>query len=215
MKEMKIERKEKWVQINKVYRYENVKDCYWISDSDEDKVMNRDTGKILKPGFDKDGYKMVSLRTKDRGKKTCYLHLMKAKAFLFGPNPLGYNVVRHLNDVKTNNALTNLAFGTRSDNNLDCIRNGNFNYKAAVKGLAKGAAKGSAITAKKLSKPVRCIETGEIFPSTREAGRRLGIHNAGISVCCNGRCKTFGGYHWEYINKEEVNNDDMECKQIR
>ena len=192
-------RKEKLVQINTIEGYEDIKDYYWISNADEDKIINKDTGKIRKLRFDNKGYKRVNLMTKDGKIRTYNIHVMKAKAFIFGPNPLDANVVRHLNDVKIDNRLENLAFGTLSDNNLDCIRNGNFNY---------------SVVAKKYSKPVRCIETGIIYPSTREAGRRLGIHNAGISLCCNGRCKTFGGYHWTYVDKE-VNSNELECKQIR
>ena len=179
-------KKEKLVQINQIQGYENIKDYYWISNADEDKIINKDTGKIRKLRFDNKGYKRVNLMTKDGKIRTYNIHVMKAKAFIFGPNPLGANVVRHLNDVKIDNRLENLAFGTLSDNSLDCIRNGNFNY---------------SVVAKKYSKPVRCIETGIIYPSTGEAGRRLGIHNAGISLCCNGRCKTFGGYHWKFVNK--------------
>ena len=138
----------------------------------------------------------------------CRIHVLKAKAFLFGPNPLDYNVVRHLNDAKTDNRLINLAWGTASDNNLDCIRNGNFNYEAAVRGGkingTKNGAKNGKRGAKKLSKPVRCIETGVIYLSCIEAERQTGIHNASISHCCNGKYKTAGGFHFEFINREEI-----------
>lgn len=33
-------------------------------------------------------------------------------------------IARHLNDITTNNALYNLAWGTRRDNRLDAVRNG-------------------------------------------------------------------------------------------
>ena len=193
--------KEKWVRINTIEGYEEIRDCYWISNNDEDIVVNKDTGKMKKIGFNKDGYKRVGLMTKNGKMKTCYLHLMKAKAFLFGPNPLGANVVRHLNDVKTDNRLTNLAWGTQSNNMKDCIRNGNFNYQAAAKNVAKGAIKGGITSAKKTSKPVRCIETGIIYMSACEAERRMGIPNNNIKYCCNGKRQTAGGFHWEFVNQ--------------
>lgn len=196
-------RKEKFVRINTIEGYENVKDCYWISNSDEDKIINRNTGKILKPCLDNYGYKGVSLMTKDEKKKTCRIHILKASAFLFGPNPLGYNVVRHLNDIKTDNRLENLAWGTQSDNMRDCIKNGRFSYENLAKGRAIGGAKGSAIAAKKISKAVRCIETGVIYPSTREASRQTKISLTSISYCCNGKLKTAGGLHFEFIDKQE------------
>ena len=185
--------KEKWVRINTIEGYEEIRDQYWISNSDEDKVINRNTGKQLKSRVDKYGYKIVDLMTNQGKRKTCRIHVLKAKAFLFGPNPLDYNMVRHLDDCKTNNALINLAWGTRSDNARDCMRNGNYNYEAAVEGGKK--------TAKKLSKPVRCIETGIVYPSCIEAERQTGIHNAGISHCCNRKTKTAGGFHFEFVNQ--------------
>ena len=187
--------KEKFVRINTIEGYENIKDCYWISNADEDKVMNKDTGKMMKIGFDKDGYPRVHLRTIEGKVKTYRIHIMKAKAFLFGPNPLAYNLVRHLNDIKTDNCLENLTWGTVSDNNLDCVRNGNYNYKASAKNLAKGV-----IIAKRSSKPVRCIETGIIFESIIEASRQTKIHLSHISECCNGKRQKAGKYHWEFVN---------------
>ena len=209
--------KEKWVRINTIEGYENVKDCYWISNSDEDKIMNKDTGKQLKPWLNGKGYKAVNLMTIDDKTRKCRVHVMKAKAFLFGPNPIGANVVRHLNDCKTDNKISNLAWGTMSDNIFDSIRNGHFNYEGAIRGAKMGGKVSGKINGtvtgakngKKTSKPVRCIETGIIYPSAREASRQTGIHN--ISNCCRGEYKTAGGYHWEFVNKE-VNNNDMECE---
>ena len=203
-------KREKWVQINKIQGYEDIRDCYWISNSDEDKIMNKNTGKMKKIWIDKDGYKRVKLMTKDGKMKNCGVHVLKAKGFIYGPNPLGANVVRHLDDCKTNNALTNLAFGTVSDNIRDSIRNGNYNYEAAARGRAKGRIKGGKIAGtitgakngKRSSKAVRCIETGTIYPSTKEAERQTGINNGHISECCNGKCKTAGGFHFEFVDKE-------------
>lgn len=184
--------KEKFVRINKIEGYEDVREWYYLSNSDEDVVINKNTRKMKKIRLNKDGYKIVDLMTKDGSKKTCYLHVLKAKAFIYTPNPLNYNIIRHLNDIKTDNRLENLAWGTQSDNIYDCIRNGNFNYEAS---------------AKKTSKPVRCIETGIIYASTREAERQTGILNAGISHCCNGTRNTAGGFHFEFVNKEENENE--------
>lgn len=200
--------KEKWVRINQIEGYENVRDCYWISNADEDKIMNRDSGKIKKIGINNQGYKRVGLRTKDGKVRTCKIHVIKAKAFIFGPNPLGYNVVRHLNDIRTDNRLENLAFGTQSDNNLDCIRNGNFNYEAASRsGKINGKINGIKNFAKsvKKPKPVKCLETGIIFESIIEASRQTKISLSHISECCLGKRKTSGGFHWEFINKDDIN----------
>ena len=104
-----MKEKEKFVQINKIQGYENIRDCYWISNTDEDKIMNKDTGKILKINLNNKSYKRIRLMTKDGKVRNHYLHVLKAKAFIYGPNPLGANVVRHLNDCKADNALINLS----------------------------------------------------------------------------------------------------------
>ena len=190
------------VQINTIEGYENIKDYYWISNSDEDKIINKNTGKILKTSIDSYGYKSIRLMAKDGKQKVCRIHVIKVKAFIYTPNPLNYDIIRHLNDCKTDNRLANLVWGTQADNVRDCIRNGNYNYKAAVKGLTKGGAKGRAIIAKKYSKPVRCIETGEIFPSAYKAECKLGFPRGSISHCCRGERKKAGNLHWEFINQE-------------
>lgn len=49
-----------------------------------------------------------------------------------------------------------------------------------------------------------CIETGEIFPSAREAARVLNIQHSNIVAACAGKKqKTAKGYHWKYITEEE------------
>ena len=46
--------------------------------------------------------------------------------------------------------------------------------------------------------PVRCIETGKLFPSQVAAQAAMGIGKSDISACCRGRQKTAGGFHWAY-----------------
>ena len=54
-------------------------------------------------------------------------------------------------------------------------------------------------TYKKRCKPVLCVELNRIFPSIREAEKELNIENSNISEAANGKRKTAGGYHWEFI----------------
>ena len=53
------------------------------------------------------------------------------------------------------------------------------------------------------SKRVLCIETGEVYPSSREIERSLGISLACINSVCNGKQKTAGKKRWKYITEEE------------
>lgn len=50
-------------------------------------------------------------------------------------------------------------------------------------------------------KPVRCIETGEIYRSTREAQRITGVWQTTIVRVCKGKQELAGGYHWEYVEE--------------
>ena len=47
---------------------------------------------------------------------------------------------------------------------------------------------------------VRCIETGEIFPSGYQASLEMGYSKNAVprAICAGSRC---GGYRWEYVKK--------------
>lgn len=53
-------------------------------------------------------------------------------------------------------------------------------------------------------RPVMCVETGEVFESTRLASITMNIECTSITSCCRGKYKTAGGYHWVYEG-EEIN----------
>lgn len=54
------------------------------------------------------------------------------------------------------------------------------------------------------AKKVRCIETGEIFNSARQAAMAKGLGNSTISRFCNGeRTPKEGSLHWEWYKEEE------------
>lgn len=68
------------------------------------------------------GYLTVGLWDGRRHNRT--VHSLVAAAFL-GPRPHGHEV-RHLDDDKLRNHVSNLAYGTHRDNMQDAIRNGKF-----------------------------------------------------------------------------------------
>ena len=54
---------------------------------------------------------------------------------------------------------------------------------------------------------VRCVETGEIFHSIREAARRVNTDEINIRSCLHGKQKTSCGFHWEYyFDKDKQQN---------
>ena len=55
-----------------------------------------------------------------------------------------------------------------------------------------------------MAKPVRCVETGEVFSSALQASKKVGLKSsAGISKCCSGERKTAGEFHWEFVKGDK------------
>lgn len=86
------------------------------------------------------------------------------------PNPNNLPEINHKDKIKTHNYLNNLEW---------CDRLYNIQY-------SKG-------------KKVKCVETGIVYNSIREAGASVGIHYTCIRDCFNGKQKTAGKYHWEVV----------------
>lgn len=58
------------------------------------------------------------------------------------------------------------------------------------------------------AKKVMCVETGEIFLSSRQAAEKYNLGNSTISRICNGQRKPRkGGYHWRWIEEKEKSDD--------
>jgi hypothetical protein len=53
--------------------------------------------------------------------------------YFVGPCPEGCKVARHLDDDRSNNHISNLAWGTQSQNIFDCIRNGHFKGHTGIR----------------------------------------------------------------------------------
>ena len=89
--------------------------------------------RLLKPGRDKDGYLQVGLY-KEGQKKKCQVHRLVLEAFV-EPCPEGEEC-RHLNGVRDDNRLENLAWGTPKENKADQVLHG-----TKAKGERHGSAK--------------------------------------------------------------------------
>lgn len=142
--------------------------------SNEGEVRNED-GKILKPFKTSSGYLQVHL-FKDKKRTKKYIHRLVAESFV--PNIRKLNEVNHLNGDKTDNCSWNLEWCTRKENLIH-----------------------SCYTLKNHVKPVKCIETGLVYRSIKEAARATGIHHTSISMCCDGRQKKTHGTHWEFVKE--------------
>ncbi len=84
-------------------------------------IYNKSTKRFLKGGIDRhDGYIRFNFwKNKKLHKKR--IHRLLAENFI--PNPKNFPLVRHLNDLKTDNRIENLAWGSKSDNEKDKYKN--------------------------------------------------------------------------------------------
>ncbi len=138
-------------------------------------VMRVYPERILIPALKK-GYPFVDLY-KDGKCKQFTIHRLVAQVFI--PNPDNLPQVCHKDDNPLNNRVDNLFWGTQKDNHDDCH----------IKGRAY--------------KPKRPVTNGiQIFESSSEASRQMGVNRANITQCCRGNKKNThaGGYKWSYAD---------------
>jgi hypothetical protein len=144
-------------------------------------VYSQKSRKYINQQKGKDGYYYVQL-CKNGIRKRIAVHRLVAMTFI--ENPESLTMVNHKDENRENNDVNNLEW---------CTEKYNTNYgNARIK------------QARKVSKAVVCIETGEVFASQKEAGQIKAICYAHICDCCKGKKQTCGGYHWRYATKEEA-----------
>lgn len=143
------------------------------------------------PAFDNgSSYLFVSLcmrdsqYTKKYRSRTRYVHRLVAQAFI--PNPQNKTQVNHIDGNKKNNRADNLEWVTPKENMRHSFGTLSHRYSGKVK--------------------VRCIETGKIFCSQKDAADFAGVESVGIRKCLSGCNKTAGGYHWERVHCDTTDN---------
>ena len=88
------------------------------------KVYSIKLKKYIDGHKNKRGYYAFTLYNLEGKRKHKGLHQLLAMAFI--PNPNNFIIVRHLDDNKDNNCLSNLKWGTIKENIEDAIRNNVF-----------------------------------------------------------------------------------------
>lgn len=163
--------KEVWKEIVEAPDYE-------VSNFGEIRSKKYGDKRIIKQSIKKTGYKEVGLCYKPNKRRWFLVHRLVLTAF----NPIenmDIMEVNHKDENKQNNNLENLEWATSKEN----CNYGSRNIKC---GQAK-------------AKKVRCVETGIIYDSGKEASEHTNATRSGISNCLNGKKNKSGGFHWEAV----------------
>ena len=96
------------------YRKLNIDD-YEITEDGE--VINKHTGRYVKPQKNGKGYYRVSI-----GGKLVFVHRLVAEKYI--PNPENKSQVNHKDGDKTNNHVSNLEWVTNKENRNHALKNG-------------------------------------------------------------------------------------------
>jgi len=162
---------------------------YQVSDYGRIRSLNYNhTGKckLMKLQNRGNSYLCVCLVGCDAKRRTYSIHNLVAKHFLDNPNNLP--VVLHKNDVKTDNRVYNLSYGTYLENNLMAVP-----HKS------------------KTLRQIRCIDNNKYFRSSFKAAewlqqtkflysRKTSYLARKIRFCCNKVQSIAFGYRWEYVD---------------
>lgn len=176
-------------------------------------TRNRKKGTLiwLKPTIDSGGYQTVGLYD-ENGKRTTYrLHVLIAQAFI--PNPEGKSCIDHINTDRADNRIENLRWVTHQENMNNPITSKR--NSEAHKGKYVGEkspcwgkhpteeARRKMSEAQPKKAVIQYTLNGEFvakYSSTKDAERQTGVNSGNISLCCQGKRPTAGGYKWAYLD---------------
>lgn len=150
---------------------------YLVSTTGLVKSLKSGKEHILQSATNGPGYLQVNLYLNGKAQRK-YVHRLVAEAFL--SDYTASLQVNHLDEVKTNNNVTNLEMVTAKEN----VNYGTRNERVM----------------KKLSKSIKCTTTGQIFESQQSASRQLGISRQSIYKVLKGLLHHTQGLHFEYVN---------------
>lgn len=139
--------------------------------------------RILRRRINRKGYAIVALcKESEMWNRT--VHRIVAQTFI--PNPNNLPEINHINGVKTDNRMVNLEWVTTK---------ANVKHSIEVLGNKRDIPKYA----------VRCVDTGVLYPSAKDAAVAVqGIAKAIRNVCAGGQ-KSHCGLHWEYVKGAHEN----------
>lgn len=147
---------------------------YLVSNKGRVKSIKFGKEKIITPSKVGAGYLALNICVEGKIKRK-YIHRLVAEAFI--PNPEKKPQVNHIDEVKTNNEVSNLEWLTSKEN----INHGTLSKRKSTKVF-------------QLTKENVLVKK---WDSIKEATKQ-GFTNSGIVRCCNNKIKSHKGFVWKY-----------------
>jgi hypothetical protein len=138
-------------------------------------------GRVLRPQFGRKGYTRVTL-SRDGVDRTRPIHHIVTEAFL-GPRPPSLQV-RHLDGNPSNNSVTNLRYGTATENGADKARHGS----------GKGERQSHNKLSREQVREIRRLRESGVL--ARELGARFGVAISTVFSIANRR-------NWAWLDADE------------
>lgn len=139
--------------------------------------------KNLTPFINRDGYKRVCLCRSGK-QLNMFVHRIVATAFIENPDNLPQ--INHLNEIKTDNRVENLAW---------CSAKENVNHGTRNERMSKAKLNTNCKAIIQLDAQGREIRR---WVSLMEVNRAFGYDVGFLGRCCKGRCEKAYGYKWRY-----------------
>ena len=184
-------------QVSNMGRVKSLVREYKSNNGKGTEYIGRTKMRILKAGFNGDGYLQVAL-CRNSQCKYVKVHKLVAKAFI--PNVENKPTIDHINTIRHDNRACNLRYFTwkeqMAENKITRERHRKIASECGKKNIKKAI--------KSNERKVRCITTNKTFNSVKEGAEYYNIDPKRISDSCRHYmlCKLADGtrIEWEYID---------------
>lgn len=180
-------------QVSNMGRVKSLVREFKSSNGKGTEYVGRTKMRILKAGFNGDGYLQVAL-CRNGECKYVKVHKLVAKAFV--PNTENKPTIDHINTIRHDNRACNLRYFTWKEQ----IAENKITKERQRKAASEWGKKNIKKAIKSNERKVRCITTNKTFNSVKEGAEFYKIDPRRISDWCRNKRNTRNGMEWEYID---------------